>query len=272
MTSTPSGTPQTGTVNEAMLAIAAFEQSFQPGLWRALDKKMLVADLRQRVQHPFKLNQGQQPFCGPAAVVFELIRKQPLRYVDLCRTLYEQGFVQGRTKRIEATARLRQEMGDLKMGQLDWMVLSTLRDAESAIFPVDPDAPKLIRGLSGMSFSWEMKGWIGEILGYPQVIYNKAFRRGDLLALRDAANSVKIGGVAFLLVNARALYGKQSSTETQLLSLDLPNHWVALVGNLSAANGRVAFDTFTWGRQLRVDVPERAFQDGFWGVVIGLPR
>lgn len=272
MTQAGSGAPKSAAVNEALTAIAAFEQSSAPGLWPALDKKTILAEMRQRIQNPFLINQGAQPFCGPTAILFELVRKQPVRYVQICRSLYEMGFLKGATKHIEAPAKLRQDSkGNLRTGQADWMVLATLRDAESLIFPVDPDAPKQIRGLSGMSFSWEMKGWIEEILGYNQIIYNKAFRKGDLLALKDAANSVKIGGVAFPLINARTLYSIQSTTETSLLSLDLPNHWIALLGNLVNANGRVAFDTYTWGKQIRIDVSESTFKEGFWGVVIGLP-
>lgn len=262
-------TPPHPATEEALKAIAAFEQSPLPGVWQHLDKKTIVADMRQRLQDPFAINQGQQPFCGPTAILFELVRKQPLKYVQYCRSLYEVGILQAKTKRIEAPAELRHSSkGNLRMGQADWMVLATLRNAESAIFPVDPEAPTFIRNISGMSFSWEIKGWVHEILGYPQIIHNKAYKRGDLFALRDAANSIKLGGVAFPLVTAQSLLGTASSTE---VSVPVPNHWIVLLGNLAIQNGRVAFDVYTWGRKMRVDVPELVFQKSFWGVVIGLP-
>ncbi len=94
-------------------------------------KKTLLAEMRQRLQSPLSVCQGQQPFCGPAAVVYELIRKQPTRYVEICRSLFETGAFKAKTKRIEASAKLRQSSrGDLKMGQSDWLILATLRDAE----------------------------------------------------------------------------------------------------------------------------------------------
>ena len=260
--------PVSPTIDQALKAIASFEQSSTVGVWPLLNKKTLAAELRQRVQNPYSVNQGQQPFCGPTAILFELVRKQPGHYVDLCRMLFEQGIVQGKTKRIETLAALRQARQPIKMGEVDWMVLSALRDAESLIFPVDPDAPSVIRNISGMSFSWEMKGWVQEILGYPQIIHTKTYKKGDLLALRDAANSVKLGGVAFPLITAQALLSSASSTE---LPIPLPNHWVALLGNLQIQNGRVAFDVYSWGKKMRVDVTEGVFKKSFWGVVIGMP-
>lgn len=263
-----SALPLSPAVEQALKAIATFEHSATAGVWPLLKKKTIAAEMRQRVQNPYSLNQRHQPFCGPAAILFELVRKQPVRYVDLCCRLFESGVVQGKTKRIETPATLRQSRQPVQMGEVDWMVLSTLRNAESLIFPVDPEAPSFIRNLSGMSFSWEIKGWVQEILGYPQLIHTKTYKKGDLLALRDATNSVKLGGVAFPLITAQPLLTTSSSTE---LPIPLPNHWVALLGNLQIQAGRVAFDVYSWGRKIRVDVPEDVFKKSFWGVVIGMP-
>ncbi len=270
MTATGSSSlPNSSAIEQALKAIATFEQSSTASVWSFLDKKTIITEMRQRVQDPYSVNQGQQPFCGPTAILFELVRKQPVRYVELCRTLFEKGVVQGKTKRIQALPQLRQSSKlNLRMGEADWMVLSTLRDAESLLFPVDPDAPSFVRNLSGMSFSWEMKGWLQEILGYPQIIHTKTYKKGDLLALRDAANSVKLGGVAFPLITSQPLLSPASATE---LPIPLPNHWVSLLGNLQIQNGRVAFDVYSWGKKMRVDVPEGVFQKSFWGVVIGMP-
>jgi len=254
------------------MAIAAFEQSPAPGVWQTLDKKTILAEMRDRIQNPLKINQGQQPFCGPTSVLFELVRKQPVRYVRFCRSLFELGYLKTQSKQIWASDRLRRaSRGELRMGQVDWMVLATLRDAESLIFPVEPNAPEFIRNLSGMSYSWEVKGWIKELLGFNQIIYNRTLEQGGLRSIRDAINSTILGGVAFPLVNAQGLLGTTASTEWKLTAMNLPNHWVALLGNSSLQNGRVAFDVYTWGRMMRVDVTEAKFKENFWGVVIGLP-
>jgi hypothetical protein len=263
--------PNSTALQQALDAIAHFEQSPLPGMWPFLDKATVVSDMRSRVSDPFQINQGQQPFCGPTSILFELVRKQPLRYVQICQNLFEVGYFQTKTKRIDTSERLRQSSkGNLRMGQADWMLLSTLRQAESLIFPVDPEAPKFVRDLSGMSFSWEMKGWVREVLGYSQANYVLAYKSKDLFALRDAANTVKLGGVAFALITAKGLLGTASTTEAEA-PLAVPNHWVTLLGNVIIKDGRVQFDVYTWGRKMSVNVDEASFEKFFWGMVIGLP-
>lgn len=264
---------------EALAAIAAFEQSAAPSLWPHLDKQKIVAEMRSRVNDPFKVNQGKQPFCGPASILFELIRKQPLRYVEICRSLFEQGNFQAKTKQINTSTRLRQESkGDLQMGQADWLVLATLRDAENLLFPVDPDAPEMMRNLSGMTKSWEMKGWVREILGYEQVKYNHTYLLGDMGALQNAVRVIEAGGVAFMLVTANGLLGQATPSKDDL-PVALPNHWIALVGNVAIQkgtfgqhdSGHVSFDVFTWAKKMHVDVNEGPFERFLWGIVTGQP-
>jgi len=271
MTSTNNpGSPKPSSIDAALQAIAHFETSTTPGVWPYLDKKTIVAEMRSRVTDPFKINQGQQPFCGPTSILFELVRKQPSKYVQMCKSLFESGNLRTGTKLIEAPKRLREaSKGNLLMGQADWMILATLRDAESLVFPVDPDAPAFIRGISGMSFSWEMRGWVTEILGYHQVNYTMAYRKGDLFALRDASNTVKIGGVAFALITAQGLLGTASTTEAKA-PLALPNHWVTLLGNVVIQDGHVSFDVYSWARKMHVSVSQEDFAKFFWGVVIGV--
>lgn len=257
-------------VRQALDAIDRFEQSPLPGVWQHLDKSTIVADMRSRVLDPFRVNQGQQPFCGPTSILFELVRKQPLRYVEISQRLFEIGSFHTKTKQIIAPDRLRQSRNEnLLMGQADWMLLATLRQAESLIFPVDPDAPVTIRNLSGMSFSWEMKGWTTEILGYSQVNHARAYKKGDIFALRDAANAVKLGGVAFALITAKGLLGTSSSTEADI-PIAMPNHWVTLLGNVLTKDGRVSFDVYSWGKKMHVDVDEASFDRFFWCTIVGI--
>jgi hypothetical protein len=264
---------------EALAAIAAFEQSATPSLWPHLEKQAIVTEMRSRINDPFKVNQGRQPFCGPASILFELIRKQPLRYVQLCRNLFEQGSFQAKTKQVYASERLRHaSKGNLQMGQADWMVLATLRDSENLLFPVDPEAPELMRNLSGMTKSWEMKGWTKEILGYEQVKYNHTYLLGDMRALQSAARVIETGGVAFMLVTANGLLG-QTTPDKQDLPVAMPNHWITLLGNVSIQkgsfgkhdSGHVSFDVFTWAKQMHVDADEEPFERFLWGIVFGSP-
>ncbi len=263
----PSLTP----IQQAQQALTDFEQSNVAGVWPSLDKKQVVAQMRSRIDDPFQVNQGAQPFCGPASIAFELVRKQPLRYVHICRSLFETGSFAGYTQSITASNRLRQSRGKLRMPQADWMLLATLRESDNLILPVEPNAPELLRNLAGITKPWEMKGWLREILGYPQTKYSFNYIFGEFKALDEATNVIAAGGVAFALISAEGLLENKASL------LPVPNHWITLLGNISIQKGRlwqrdsnhVNFDVYSWAKKIHVDAEGGHLQDYFWGVVMG---
>jgi hypothetical protein len=253
-------------VNAANTAITTFEQDRTPGAWDFLDKTTIIAEIRDRVQNPFLINQGGQPFCGPASVLFELVRKQPLRYVQICQSLYTVGGFQAATQWIAAPDALRHNSrGELHMGQADWMVLATLRQSENLLFPVEPNAPELIRNIAGMTKSWEMKGWIREILGYRNADYYHAYLLNDITALTAAADTIGAGGVAFALITAE---GMLQATPPPI---PFPSHWIVLLGNIKIQGDRVSFDIYTWSKKLHLDLDQGAFKKYFWACVTGTP-
>lgn len=257
--------------------LAKFALSPQTGVWNHLDKRQILNDLRERIADPYQIQQGEQPFCGPAAVVFELIRKQPHRYIDICQSLYEHGSFAGFTKKIVAAGRLCRSYGNLRMAQADWMLLATLRDCANMLVPVHPKAPKIIREFGGMTKPWEVSGWVRELLGYsvaksyPTPLWNE-FR-----ALQEANSIINAGGVAFGLINSQGLLGNNSFIASRFHRI-YPNHWVTILGNISIDSitqstkkkrARVKFDIYSWGRKIQVNTDAAAIRDYFWGVTIG---
>jgi hypothetical protein len=259
-------TSDVGLVQEAEAAIDDFEKSSAPGAWLFLDKATIIAEMRSRVHDPFQVNQGEQPFCGPAAVLVELIWKQPLRYVEICRSLFLIGGFHGATQYIASSDELRKAShGDLRMPQTDWMILATLRDVENILFPVEPNAPDLIRNLAGMTKSWEMKGWVQEILGYKNVKYNHAYLTNDISAMNEATAAINAGGVAFALITAEGMLNDTPP------AISFPSHWIALLGNISVQSDPVNFDIYTWSKQMRLKMDAGAFKKYLWATVTGTP-
>ena len=261
------------TLNPSILsALAEFEKSTTPSIWSSLDKKQVLADMRIRLNDPFQVNQGGEPFCGPVSILFELVRKQPLKYVQICRSLFETGGFQGQTMRIQGSKRLCQSRGRLRMSQADWMVLATLRESENLIFPVEADAPTIIRNIAGMTKSWEMKGWAKEVLGFQKIKYWHTYIYGEVEALNETAAAIANGGVAFALITAAGLLNNKK------VFLPYPTHWIPILGNISIQGGdwlnkdrgRISLDVYSWGRKYHLDFDEEPFEDYFWGVVIGV--
>ncbi|MBE9157631.1 hypothetical protein IQ265_12460 [Nodosilinea sp. LEGE 06152] len=257
-------------VDPVASAIAAFEQSSQPGVWPHIPKAELIQDLRATVANPLNINQNYTPFCGPTAIVFELVSKQPARYVDLCRSLYETGQFRSRTKTVRPSDGLRQSKIRSGMSAADWMLIATLRDAENLIFPVTGDSGSLGNNVAGITTPWEMKGWISEILGYSQVDFESTFVYGEFDAMKTADSVRRQGGVAFVLIDAAMLGGSAPTVA-------YPNHWVVYQGDLSIDNGvwykhdsgHIRFKCYSWGKIFSVDLGEGSFEDYMWGVVTG---
>lgn len=267
-------------LTEAYTALDAFERSPQAGCWPHLDKPTLIKEMRSRLANPFIIHQRQQPFCGPASVLFELVRKQPLRYVQMGQAFYERGMYKAEKELVCTTENLRQASRDpLGMAQADWMLLAALREAETKIFPVEPNAPKLIRNLAGMTKSWEMLGWVRNVLGYPNATYYHTYLFRDLQALTQAEQAIQRGGVAFALVTAKGMLGS-ASEKTRLA---VPDHWVTLLEATPIEEGQpwrsalqpgsktLKMDYYTWGDRRSVTIERRAFRRYFWGVVVGEP-
>src|SRR5437867_4957169 len=97
-------------IPSALRLIDEFAGSPTPGKWPHIDKTALIADMRDRVQNPEHVNQQKSPLCGPCAAIFELLRREPGRYVSLVRQLFEKGAFRGRTRLIQAS-------GDLMTGR-----------------------------------------------------------------------------------------------------------------------------------------------------------
>ncbi len=262
----PTQLPDPNLVKLAEGAIAEFEQSILPGIWPAIDKSQLITDMRARLQDPFQVNQGSQPFCGPASLLFELIRHNPPKYVEICRNLYQVGGFHTKSKWITPSRSLREDTGNPDMPLADWMILSTLRESDNLICPVRSNAPEMLRNISGMTNPWEMEGWVKEVLGYRNAQFITAFLTGDLQILHQVSDILQSGGVAFALITAEGLLMNQPP------SVPFPSHWISLLGNISTENpDHISFDIFTWAQQMHIDVAEKPLKSYFWGVVAGKP-
>ena len=263
-----------------------FARSTQTGVWTHLDKRQIINDIRDRIVNPYQIQQGEQPFCGPAAVVFELIRRQPDRYIQICQNLYEHGSFEGYSKKFVAAGRLCRSYGNLRMGQADWMILATLRDCANKIVPVHPKAPKLIREIGGITKPWEISGWVRELLGYTHSKSHPTPLSGEFRAIQAASNTIESGGVAFALINSQGLLGHNSFIANHFHRI-YPNHWVTMIGNISTIgtsgyglespikgsqqyrHHRIEFDIYSWGRKIHVNTDPATIKKFFWGVITG---
>jgi hypothetical protein len=255
-------------------AIQVFRNSPVNSKWPHISKINLLADIESIVADPYNVKQHDTPFCGPASIVFELVSRNPIKYVGLLQSLYENGqFKLNNGKVVEARDKLLQSNVPNGIEVANWMLLGTIRDAENWLFPVkskgDDDNPK---GIVGMTFPGEMKGWSKNLLGFNKVSWKHSYIIGEVKAIVKAQEAIEKGGVAFLLIDTALL-----DIHDPLISI--PQHWVPYLGNLNINRRRwykkyfgvVEFDVFSWGQKFHFNKYASELRNHLWGVVIGLP-
>lgn len=229
-------------------------------------QKEIIADIIENLANPASVKQNSTPLCGPAAIIYELVRKNPAKYISICQTLYETGQFKIGGKTVRPNTRLLNDRKHSSMGAADWMLMATMRDAENAIFPVTSGSNSFVLGVTT---PWEMKGWTKDLLGYQNVSYISTAVYGEFDAMRQAARAVSKGGVAFPMIHADLVRNKRPT-------VDYPNHWVAYTSGLridegvwySHDSGNIQFNCYSWDRLWQIKVDEGAFEDGMFGVVI----
>jgi hypothetical protein len=257
-------------------ALTAFQNSTQAGLWPKLSKTTILSELRARVNNPFRVSQGSKPLCGPAAIVFELARRNPARYIYYCRDLFERGTLYGYRHSVSASAHLRNSRVASTMSQVDWMLMATLRESENWIIGNELDADSGTVAM-GVTTPGEMVEWTENILGCRNVDHERSLIFGEVDALREGRDAVAAGGVAFLLIDTDLLPDQGNPI------LSIPEHWVSLLGNVTINEGHwdwtwtgphyryghMKFDVYSWATSYPIDVGEKRFENDMFGVVTG---
>jgi hypothetical protein len=250
-----------------------FKQSTLSGVWPHIGKDALVEDIRLTVLDPLHVNQKSAPLCGPTAVVYELVARQPHRFVQFCRQLWEKGFLVARGKKIKASATLKNSPNP-PLSPANWILIATLREDENLILEIDNDVSKLEGFTGGAAWIFEilgpspMKTWTKHVLGYNKIDSLSTILTEEMKALGMAHNAWKKGGVAFLLINSDMLSEGEIEPE-----LRVPNHWVAYHGGLQVdpVKSTVAFNCYSWGKIYKLSMKIVQFTSCMFGVVRGSP-
>jgi hypothetical protein len=252
-------------------AITQFEKSTATGVWPQLQKLTLVNLLRTRVGNPYSVNQGQQVLCGPAAITFALINRDPLRYVQICQRLFELGsFGPPLTlsKTIQASNELRGHTPETNIPQIDWMLAATLREAENLFFSVTSKFGQL-------TLDEAMKTWATELLlDCHRTEVTSCYTFGALEALQKAQTAIGRGGVAFLLIDS-VLLGTGQGLNVAIpmvgkINLHVPTHWITVAEPITISKNS-SFNCFTWAQKRPVDKPQDEVLKNLYSVVTAEP-
>lgn len=233
-----------------------------------IDQADVVAGLRERVNDPYKQDQGAASLCGPAAFFYCVLNYKPELYVQYVIDLFTTGKARIGSLEVEPrpSCRVYQPPKD-KIAAVDWIALASLRDSENAIL----DYASADDTASGITRPRTLASWLRDI-GYQGVRddtnYYISKGRKEIEAFdRD----IRVNRDVCLLVNDNML-----SAHTNKQKSTICNHWI-VVDEAPRLNGdQISVSVYSWGKPCRIPdsgpLSVRDFSLNFYGYVSGMPK
>jgi hypothetical protein len=261
----------------AMELVKQFDERGQSGVWTHIQREDLVNSLRNRLNDPDSLNQGNTNLCGVASFLRDWLQDDPIGYVWLAICLFERGT--GSLSRRGNGGRVIRPSQELKSSVLadkvdpaDWIVMASLRD--------DMNLSLNYRADEGWLFWSDIRGLtsVGEVV--------KLFRRAGYQDVRDYANwwarysashlemagrYVLAGYKVVLFIDGRLLKKAKQDTEALVATA---NHFVGLISSITFDPSReyLDFNVFSWGKVRPVQegggwMPVKTLERHYYGFV-----
>jgi len=254
--------------------------------------------LKNRVDEPREIDQGDTPLCGPAAFMYCIAKDRRAEYARYVLDLAEHGVGKlGNNLTVKPSRACRNASIGGAIDPVDWVSLASLRDNTNT-FRSMSNANSNIAGITmgGAMADWfRATGWFpGGVSNATQYHWSRTFDElHDIdrhwseplrhLCGIDARTSG--GGHVCLLVRAEVIDGPPRGSERNRLKASgkskkwagLPNHWVVLEGHIglpysATPDHMLCFRVWTWGREQStlINMPVRQFLPYYYGYVSAL--
>lgn len=264
-------------------AVVSFAKDTRRSKFPMLDRASIAQQLRDRLSDPRAVNQINTGFCGPAAIVYWLVKTQPETYIEVVDELFHLGKFRTHGKTyvpddefLEASANLA-TVGGGRIEDIDWMVMGAIRSASGISNSIDGDSQE--NGASPRL----MVEWCKEILGYDTVEHERSYALGEHKALDAADAAFNRNGVGFLNLASSTLKDgveiKKKDDDTGLFERLgdklFGDHWVVYEGDYwcdpgkvrNRKDGRFSFRVYSWGRLYHLSLSEVDFRNAMYGAV-----
>ncbi|HVU46901.1 MAG TPA: hypothetical protein VHD85_12280 [Terracidiphilus sp.] len=149
------------------------------GAFSHIDRNIFCFQLALRVRRPKIIDQDQTTLCGPVALVVDVAKRDPVKYVRMALDLFETGRAYWGTKELAPGIIVRQGYNRLTP-KADYIVLASIRDAWAIILESDT-----IRNI----FTLTKPGALCQFLedaGYTEVMDRTFFNMTTPLKILDA--------------------------------------------------------------------------------------
>jgi hypothetical protein len=269
----------------ALELIKQFDERWGPGVWAHIERGTLASSLRDRLNDPNSLNQGHTNLCGLASFVRDWLQDDPIGYVWLAISLYENGagtFARrgGAGRVIRPSQELRNSViAAISAGNTaktvtpaDWIVMASLRE--------DLNISLNYRADEGWLFWSDMRGLssVGDVVslfrraGYQDVRdYANWWSKQSAKHLQTAGQYVAANYKVVLFIDYRLLSKAKQDTEAVVATA---NHFVGLTTPITfdGTGNNLTFKVFSWGVEQPVPdgggwMPVKTLERHYYGFV-----
>lgn len=106
------------------------------GAFSHIDRNTVCFELALRVRRPKLIYQGKTTLCGPVALVVDVAKRDPVRYVQMALDLFETGRAHWGTNELAPGIIIRKGYKNLTP-QADYVVLASVRDSWAIVLESD---------------------------------------------------------------------------------------------------------------------------------------
>ncbi|MCB0012119.1 MAG: hypothetical protein KDE34_09460, partial [Anaerolineales bacterium] len=201
-------------------------------------------------------------FNGLEIALYELAQRRPLRYLNLCRQLFEAGAFQLNGQLLEPSALLRQSRPPHGARSVDWFIMASLHEAGHK-----SDTAELLESTLGIVPASTMTYWVEALLEILNVGYQSTVNFGAWEALYRAAQLRQRNEFVLALVKATLL----GERDPPLLGGNL---WASILacrgqsGPLPDPNeNRLVLTLYCRGARLQIQPDRQAIEANLLGVL-----
>lgn len=264
--------------DDAKKLVDAFAARGSGCAWLGMDRATVAAGLKERIDDPDKINQGQTCLCGPADFVRDIATDRPAEYAQSAIDLFKTGRGSIDRFRIKAGVYLRVHTLPATAGihQADWILLASIRDTDNWWFDYSSEEKKT----AAITMPHSKEKWLRQA-GYSDVINdtNVGFIK-DLACATQASRLFSRGYKVALFINANMLYADKMNSPSLT-----PDHWVALTSPIRIKSinllrpgtlnedptSSVAFTCYSWGNRYPVPgtgtLTDYRFSSNYYGFI-----
>jgi hypothetical protein len=258
------------TISEAVSEIDDFLSRETSSLWQ-LEKSEVASRLKELVEDPSLIQQGNLNLCGPATTFHLWLKRDPLAFSQYCIQLFEQGEATIGNIIVKPDSDLVKQkysdvlprMKETPCPQAEWMAMSALRDSANTTLDFEGTPEE---DASGITLPSEIEEWL-----VATGLYSSVQNEGNFVLNAGLEHAMKLrpelNQDIVMLINATMISESQGSL-FDVIASRFPNHYISLNAAIEFYDDKIFIDYWTWGGNKKNEIDKSIFEDNYFGAVI----